>query len=92
MLSVLLLLLRSFWLLFTVVAAVVVAIGDLIGDFLLLPPLQVTWVHPSSLLGWSPVSVFVLLLLFFSVIVVVASTAADDAVLVVVEMVVFFPA
>ena len=36
---------------------VVVLVDNLMGDVLFfLPPLCVTWVHPSSLLGWSPVS------------------------------------
>ena len=50
----------------SVIVTVVVAVDDLIGDFILfLPPLQITWVHPSSLLGWFSVSGFVLLLLLF---------------------------
>ena len=32
------------------------AVGDLTGDFLLFFLLRVTWVHPSSLSGWSAVS------------------------------------
>ena len=55
-----------------------VAVVDFVGEFFF--PFRVTWVHPSSLLGGSPVSGFVLWLVWLVGIVVLVTTAAAVAV------------
>ena len=63
-----------------------VAVVDFVGEFFF--SFRVTWVHPSSLLGWSPVSGFLLWLVCGLVVVVVAvatgaAVVVDDVGLVV---------